>query len=165
MPVNPSGLADEMADSMGQDVTDELKGIAQGILDELTLQGIATFGLIPGPHPVVGLTPPTMAAKIVSAGGAKTITPQLLGLCTGIVSGLATAIVTYAAPPQTIPPIAPILDWFTGGLIAGLAGPVMAVQISSALGFPAPTPELINMANSIVNHIQANAQVESGKIS
>lgn len=163
MPLDPKKLASEITEEMGFPLppSPQLVGWATGVVIELTTNGSATTGGIPGPHKISGLTPVTMAAKVAAAGGYIIVTPGLLAECSGIIAHIAQAAqVTYNGPP----PAVGNPDWFVGGKISGMSGPAMAVLVASLSGFPIPTPDLISKCTAIVNHIEKNAVVIQGII-
>jgi hypothetical protein len=163
MATSAAGLAADVATALGHpgDVSAPVLGWATGVLGELTQNGIATFGLIPGPHPISGMTGASMASKIALAAGYPGPTPILIAyagaICTHIQS---SGFVTYTSPTSPIPP-----NWFLGGTISGLNGPAMATLVAAACGFPGTTPILIAKCTAIASHIMSNAQVVSGVIS
>ena len=166
MATNAPQLANEIRAAMGfpLPVSQQLIGFAQGILEELTMNGIATFDSgIPGPHSISGMVGVSMATKVHNyAGWAEAgPTPQLINYCTGIVQHIhGMGIVTYVGPP---PPAIP--DYFLGGTISGLDGTIMANTIAGLVPYPGTSPELIAKCTAIVTHIMVNAEVVSGIIS
>lgn len=167
MALNANGLAEEMRSAMGfpSPVSNELIGWSAGVVEEV-LKGVATFGNIPGPHPIAGITGPGMAALIADYAGYGSVSADLLNFCTGVANHIVSSgVVTYTAPPPAPPAIPPAAAWFLGGTISGLSGPAMAAQVAAATGFPGVSAELLNQCTAIANHIMANAQVVSGVIS
>jgi hypothetical protein len=162
MATSPTLLASEVATALNHpgDVTAEVLGWATGLLEELTQNGVATFGGIPGPHSISGMTGLSMASKIAGYAGYPGTTPTLIGYCTGIVAHIqGSGIVTYTGPTPPGP------SYFLGGTISGLSGPAMATLVASSAGYPGTTPVLIAKCTAIANHIMTNAQVVSGVIS
>jgi len=162
MAVNFNTLAAQIATGLGQpSASDEVKGFAHGVLDELTMSGLATFGGTPSPHPISGMTGSSMANRIMSYVGYPNVSPQLLNFCTGICNHIQTAgIVTYTGPT---PPAVP--NYFLGGTVSGLSGSAMASLVQAAVGYPSITPQLLGLCDAIATHIISNAQVVSGVIS
>jgi hypothetical protein len=162
MATNYTQLAGEIATALGHpgNVTTQVLGFARGILEELTQSGSATFGNIPGPHSISGLTGSSMANRVKTYAGYPTVSSQLLGFCTGISTHVMTGVVTYTGPSSPTPP-----NWFLGGTISGMTGSGMANQVKINVPFPYVTSELLAMCQAIVSHIQTNAQVTSGVIS
>lgn len=161
--MDPKKLASEITDAMGFPLppSPQLVGWATGVVIELSTNGSASTGGIPGPHKISGLTPVTMAAKVAAAGGYILVTPGLLAECSGIIAHIAQAAqVTYSGPP----PAVGNPDWFVDGKISGMNGAAMAVLVASFSGFPVPTPDLIKKCSAIVKHIQENAIVIQGVI-
>jgi len=161
------GLATEIATGIGQGfVTLHVTAFATGVLDELTQNGSATFGNIPGPHPISGLSGASMASRIVAAGPYTFVSPELANFCTAIADHItANGVVTYAGPPPAPPGLPPPDAWFTGGVVSGVNGPGMAAEVAAAVGYPFVSTQLIGKCTAIADHINNNAQVESGVIS
>lgn len=161
MATNYTQLAGEIATALGHpgNVTPQVLGFARGILEELTLNGSASFGGTPGPHPISGLSGTSMASRVRSYAGYSTVTSQLQGFCTGIATHIMTGVVTYTGPTSPTPP-----NWFLGGTISGMTGSGMANLVKSSVPFPNVTSQLLAMCQAVVNHIQSNAQVASGVI-
>lgn len=161
MALDADALAMEITLGLGQTTpSDEVKGFAQGIIDELKA-ATASFGGTPGPHVISGMTGASMAGKIKDAAGYPSVTPQLMGFAQGICDHVQMlGIVTYVGPP---PPAVP--DWFLGGTVTGLSGAVMAVTVQGAAGFPSVTSQLTGMCSAIADHIVANAEIVMGVIS
>lgn len=165
MPMSGPDLAQDLADALGEkEVSDNLKGWANAVVTEIQ-SGVVTFGNIPGPHPITALVGPRLAALIAQEAGYPGPTPELIAYAGAITAHVMTGTVTYKTPLPNPPPLPPPAAWFLDGTISGLAGPVLAQQIASALGQPAPSSELLKKATAIVNHIQTNAVVTSGVIS
>lgn len=168
MPMTGPGLADEIRTEMGfpAPTSQQLIGWATGVVTHIQTAGIATFGNIPGPHPITGLSGPVMAATIAPIAGYPGTTPELINYCTGIATYImANGVVTYTGPAPMPPTILPPAAWFLGGTISGMDGNAMSVVVAGLLGLGPPTPPLINKCTAIANHIQTNAQVVSGVIS
>jgi len=157
--VNPTDMADEIRIGMGfpPPTSDINIGWATGVLAELTENGTASFGGSPGPHPVSGLTGPSMALKIQTEAGYPFISPELTLYATALSNYIiAFAVVTYTGPP----PSAGNPDWYLGGTIGGMTGAAMAAAVALGVGFPFVSTELLNKCTAIVDHIQSNAEVE-----
>lgn len=168
MALSGSGLAEEIRSAMNfpSPTSTQLIGWATGIVEEITTNGMATFGTIAGPHPISGLTGSSMAGKVANYAGYPGVSAQLLNFCTAIANHIMTnGVVTYAGPPPAPPAIPPSAAWYTGGTISGLSGSLMASDVASAVGFPGVSAPLLNKCTAIANHIMTNAQVESGVIS
>lgn len=161
MAVNPSLLATQIVAGIGQSsVTTQVTGFATGILDELTQNGIAVFGVSPTGNTITGLSGSSMASRVAAGAGYGSVSPELMNFCTGIVTHILTATVTYTGPT---PPSEPA--WFLGGTIVGLSGPAMAALVQASVGYPNVSSQLQGMCSAICDHITANAEVTSGVIS
>lgn len=163
MATNDTLLASEIAAALGHpgDVTLPVQGFAEGILDELTSNGIAGFGGIPGPHPISGMTGASMASKVAAAAGYPGVSPELMSYCSGIVLHIQTAGQVFYTGPIPPPPPGFELD----GTITGLNGAAMAALIVGMVPYPGATSELIDKCTAIADHIMTNAEVVSGAIS
>jgi len=157
-----SAMAQSIADAMGKpEVSADLIAFCQGIVDEITQNGVATFGGSASGHTISGITGASLASKIESNVPFPSITAELIGYCTGICNHIiASSIVTYSGPPAP-----PGNDWFEGGTISGTNGAGMATMIKNEVGFPSVTQDLINHCTGIANNINSDAEVESGVIS
>lgn len=164
MAMNGPGLGDEIASALSQSPTTQMTGFGKGIV-EAVQQGTATFGNIPGPHPISGVSFSTMASLIQGYAGYPSVSPELSNFCDGIATHVMTGTVTYSGPPPSPPVIMPPAAWFLGGVISGLSGSAMASLVASKVGYPSVSSELTAMCNAIANHIMTNAQVVSGVIS
>jgi hypothetical protein len=160
-------LATAIATGIGQSfVTQQVTAFATGVLDELTQNGSATFGNIPGPHPISGLTGASMASRIVAAAPYPFTSPELVNFCTAIADHINNnGVVTYAGPPPAPPGLQPPDAWFQGGTVSGVNGPLMATEVAAAVGYPFVSTQLIGKCTAIADHINNNAEVESGVIS
>jgi hypothetical protein len=167
MAVNPSQLAIQLANGIGQTFTTaQVEAFASGILDELTQNGSATFGDIAGPHPISGLSGASMANQIAPAAGYPGISDTLQNFCQAIADHITdNGVVTYTGPAPNPPAIPPSEAWFLGGTISGLNGPGLALEVAAAVGYPGTSAELIGFCSAITDHIEANAEVTSGVIS
>jgi len=166
MALNYTQLAQDIVTGINQSgTTQEVEGFAQGIVEEVQ-NGSATYGTIPGPHPISGLSGSSMAALVANYSGFPSETPELINFCTAIADNImATGIVTYTSPIPNPPTIPPELAWNTGGTISGLIGSVMAAAVKAAVGYPNVSTELLGMCTAICDHINDNAEVISGVIS
>ncbi|MEM4379059.1 MAG: hypothetical protein QXL01_00030 [Thermoplasmatales archaeon] len=133
---------------------------------------------------IVGIAPPSGGPLIDGAGtgGSITLVPATLelafattfGVLTPEISGLANAISLHVSSLGTVTfasgtitgvctntPLSPgvLIGSGSGGTIVGLSGAVLATAIATGIGQAAPTPQLINMATEIVNHIMGFAVV------
>lgn len=158
MSLNPSALAAAMASGIGQSSpTSELSGFAQGIIEELTSNGVAAQGPQSG-NMISGISGSSMATKVVAAAGYGSVSSKLSSFCNGIVSHITSAgMVSYTAPGPGF--------WNLGGTISGLSGSAMAATVASDVGYGSVSSELSGMCNAICNHIIANGDVEAGVIS
>ena len=167
MALDASALSEEMRVAMGfpSPVSTQLLGWSMGVVEEV-LNGFATFGNVPSPHPISGVTGAGMASLIANYAGYGFVTPQLLNFCTAVADHITgSGIVTYIGPPPAPPGLQPPDAWFLGGTISGLSGASMAADVAAAVGFPGGSPQLLSQCTVIANHIMANAQVVSGVIS
>lgn len=158
-------MAQEMQDAIGFSgaLSKQLIGTAQGIVEEIQESAIATFGVIPGPHPTSGMSPNSMAQKIAIYTGYGYVTPQLIAFCKGIIMHMHEAtVVTYKAPTGLL---VPTENFKILGTASGTNGPGMAEKVRSCIGFPYVSPNLLAECTAISNHINANAQIQVGKFS
>lgn len=169
MATNPAQLATEMANGINQTIpTVAVQAWAIGVLQDLTLNGSATFGNMQSGHPISGLSGAAMAGFIIaaSAGFYPNVSTQLLNFCTAVANHITSnGTVEYSGPPPAPPAVPPSAAWFTGGTVSGLDGSAMATEVAASVGYPSVTPELIGFCTAIADHINNNAQVESGVIS
>lgn len=165
MAMNETQLAQEVADAMGYStVTSQLIGWAKGIVEEVK-NGSATFGNIPGPHPISGVLGPNMATLIANYAGYGYATPELTNFCTGVAKHIVSSgVVTYTAPPPAPPAIMPPQAWFLNGTISGLDGSAMASLVATMVGYPNVSAKLLAECTAICDHIMSNAEVTSGVI-
>jgi len=141
--------------------TTPVTGFATGIINEIEQNGMATFGSVPTPNPVSGVTGPGMASKIQAAAGYPNVSTPLSNFCSAVATYInSNAIVTYTGP---IPPANPA--WFLGGTISGLSGSALASAVQSSMGFPSVSSQLLGMCTAITDHITNFASVTSGVIS
>jgi len=182
MAMNPTVLADAIKNGLGfgaLPTSGKNTGMAADIVMHVQ-SGVVNFA----PGTIVGTAPPSGGPLIAGAGtgGLITLVPTALasafaitfGVMTPEIQALATAIsshvstlgtVTFA--PGTITgacsntPVSPgvLAGAGAGGTIIGLVGAVLAADIASGIGQPGPTPELINMATEITDHIMNFAVV------
>lgn len=166
MAMNGTQLADEIATALGHpgDVTAEVICFGTSIVTHVQ-SGTATFGGFPGPHPISGLSGPTLAGLVGSCAYPFT-SPELLTYCTIIANYImANGVVTYASPPPN--PGAGEIGFREEGTISGMSGPDLAQLIHNALYsvYPGPSTVLTAKCSAIVGHIQNNAEVSNGVIS
>lgn len=159
MAVNAPQLAIEMTNAMGYPLpaSTELEAFATGLLNGLT-GGVATTGPASG-NTISGIVGPSIAAEIASLIPTYSgVSTELNNFCTAYATYvMASAIVTYTGPGTP--------SYFTGGTISGLIGAALAATIQSTVGYPFISTKLLAMSTAIVDHIIANAEVESGVIS
>lgn len=167
MAVNSSQLATQLAAGINQGFTTaQVEAFAAGVLDELTQNGSATFGDIAGPHPISGLSGPSMASKIAPPAGYPGISATLQNFCQAIADHINNnGTVTYTGPPPAPPALPASEAWFLGGTISGLNGPGLASEVAAAVGYPGVSSQLIGFCSAITDHLEANAEVTSGVIS
>ena len=106
MATNDLQLADEIRQAMGfpTPTSTQLLGFAKAILEELTQNGMATFGGSPTGHSISGMTAASLASKIANYAGYGYVSTELLKYSTGVVNYIqASAIVTYVGPPPPPP--------------------------------------------------------------
>jgi len=166
MALNANDLATEIRNAMGFPAPNspQLVGWAQGVINEITTNGSATFGTTPGPHTISGMTGASMASFVVASSGGNypVATSELTAFCQGIINHIqGDGQVFYTGPNTGIP----ATSWFQGGTITNLDGSAMANEIVTQVGYPNASPELIAECTAIVDHIEGNAEVESGVIS
>jgi hypothetical protein len=162
MAVSPSILAEAIRVDVGfpSPVSFELQSFCTGLLDELTQSGSATFGGIPGPHPISGMSGTSLATRISNILGIA-VFPDFVDYCNALVDHIQdNAFVTYTSPT----PPSPII-YTSGGSISGMDGADMADAIAAARGFPNVTNQLLKKCEAIVDHIETFAAVEFGVIS
>lgn len=167
MALNAVALADELATAIGQvTTTTQLIGWAQAVVTEITANGSATSRNIPTPHPISGVTGPSLAALIAANAGYPFVSPQLTNYATAIATHITTnAIVTYDSPVAAPPGIPPANAWFLNGVISGMNGPGLASEIAAAVGYPFVSSQLLAKSIALVSHIETNGQVTDGVIS
>lgn len=165
MALDEVALADEIASAMGYPSTSaQLVGWAKGVVEEVK-HGVATFGNIPGPHPISGVLGPSMASLISNYAGYGSVSPELTSFCAGIATHIiSSGVVTYTSPVPAPPALLPADAWFLGGTISGLSGAGMAALVQSMVGYPSISSKLLAECNAIASHIMANAEVVSGTI-
>lgn len=165
MAVNPTQLADEIRSAMlfPAPVTLQLTGWATGVLQELTQSGIATSRVIPGPHPISGMSGASMAALVAAAAGYPFVSIPLLNYCNAIVQHIQTAGQVFYTAPVGSPN--PADNFFLNGTITGLDGSTLAALVAAQVGYPFVSTRLLAKCTAIVNHIQTNAIVTDGVIS
>jgi hypothetical protein len=101
-----------------------------------------------------------MALLISTFSGFPSVSPELLGFCSGIATYvMANAQVFYVGPP---PPTLP--DWNVGGTITGLDGGDLANAVAPLMGQPAPSTELTAQCTAMMDHVTNFALVTDGVI-
>jgi hypothetical protein len=119
--------------------------------------GAAAGGLI------AGMTPASLAANMQTFMGKPLITPELLGMATGMVTHFLLGLVGFSTitgvcgNSATSP--GPLVGEGSGGLISGYDGTAMATLIATAMGKGLPTFELVQMCTELVNYIMSEAEV------
>lgn len=164
MATSATQLADEIRSAMGfpTPVSAQLTGWAKGTLEELTQNGIATFGLVAGPHPISGMSAASMASKVAGYAEYPGVSAELLGFCKGIVDHIqGSGFVTYTGTPTGSGPT----EWALGGKIFGLSGSGMASQVASDVPYPNVSGPLLQFCTAVASHISTNASVVLGVIS
>jgi hypothetical protein len=161
MAMNGNQLADEIAASIGYGKTSgRLKCLGNGIVNEVR-HGVATYGMIPGPHSISGISGSNMAQLIVTCNGYSYTSGRLVLYCNAIADHVMGAgIVTYAGLP-----LPTMVGWRLGGVISGLNGSVLAALIVNYERLGSVSGKLLAECTAIVNHIMNNADVETGVIS
>ena len=146
-------LAQAIATGVSQAAaTSQVDGFASGIIDEITINGIASTGSAAGS--ITGLVAATMANRIEIASGYPSVSAELLGICTGIVKHLHDdAILIYPAFP-----------YINSGEITNLDGSVLAGYVKTESGYPNVSAELLGMCTGIVTHLMDNAECNGGTI-
>jgi len=169
-------VAQDMADAIKAEMAGEdaimfagatsqhLVAWAQGVINELTINGSATFGTTPSGHSISGLTDTSMAAYIVAElAFYDPATSKLIDFCDAICTHVESdAVVTYVSPVG-LPN--PALNYLNGGTISGMNGTVLANLVATTVGYPSTSSLLIAFCTAVVNYIHANAEVEVGVIS
>lgn len=165
MAMSSALLSLDLQDAMGfpSPPTIELIGLADGIIAELIENGSTTFGNVPGPHLITGITAASMANKISGGAGFPSVSIDLLNMCSGIIKHITeSGVVFYAGPPPAPPAIPPSAAYNSGGTISGLSGSAMANEVKTAMGKDSVSIKLLNKCTAIVNHIIINAEINSG---
>lgn len=166
MALNATDLADELATAIGQvTTTPHMIGWAQAVVTEITTNGSATSRNIPGPHPISGVTGPSLATLIQINVGYPFVSTVLTAYATAIATHITSlGIVTYTAPVAAPPGIPPSNAWYLNGTISGMNGTVLAAAIAASVGYPFVSPQLLAHSIALVLHIQSNAEVTDGVI-
>lgn len=183
MAMDANALADALRSGLGKPppTSDETKGLARAIIAEMQQAVVShPVGMVTGIAPpsggplvngaasnglIVGMTPPTLAAKMQSEMGKPMITPELLGMATAIVTHFLTGLVSFGNGKITgictNTPVNP--GSLTGegmqGQITGLSGSVLAPLMATSMGKPGPSPELTGLCTELCNYVQNNAEV------
>lgn len=154
MAMNVSNLSSEIASGLGQgSTTSETDGFAQGIIDELTTNGVASTGSPSGT--ISGLTVSSMANLIKTVVGYPSVSSELTGFCQGIIDNLQNdGSVSYPSSPHT-----------NGGTIINIDGTTTAGYIKDEAGYPSVSSELQGFADAVADHIKDNASCDGGSIS
>lgn len=162
MALNGAQLGNEIADAFGNKSNKYTIAFGNGIVEAVKM-GTASYGLIPGPHMISGISGAIMSNFIMAYGGYPKITSQLEKKCAAIADHVMLAgKVTYTGPP-TVPPAFPP-DWFIGGTISGLSGSVLANLVAQYVGYKNVSSVLLKECGAITAHIMKNVLVTSGVI-
>lgn len=182
MAMSPSDLAKAIHDALGEDgdPSDEVKGMAEAIIGEITTMGMVSFlpqtisGTCPPGGPLsagagqlgllLGPSGPTLAVQMAAKMKKPGPTPQLIGMATGITTHLLTAQVSFSpggisgtCANSPVSP-GPFIGTGTGGKISGMAGDGMASLVAAGLGQSA-NDKVKKKCAAIVDFIQQNAEV------
>jgi hypothetical protein len=183
MAMNAAALADEIKEAAGQskETSKENKAEAEAIVEELQQMGLVTLatpfitGTCPSGGPlsggqakmgvILGISGPTLAARMAQKMGFGAPSPQLLGKATGIATHIMTGKVSFASGKvagtcgnsPTSP--GPFAGAASGGKIEGLDGSGMAALVSKGIGQASASPELTKVCKAICDHVQKNAEV------
>ena len=159
--MNGDQLGDEIAQAFGYDFTSEqLHCWGRAIVAEVR-HGVATFHLKKSGHKISGIVGVSMAGMVVSCMNYGFISRELNRFCDAIADHvMGSGIVTYEGPDTGTPPV----DWFLGGKISGLSGPVLAGMVVDYVGYGYVTDRLLIECTVIVKHIMNNAEVTLGVI-
>lgn len=158
-----TGLAKAVIDEMQAAIVSNAPGTITGIAPSSggpLVNGAGTLGLI------TGMTPVSLAARMVTEMGFAFPSPEVIQMATAICTHLqTTGSVTFA--PGTITGICTntvvspgILHGLaTGGTIVNLSGPALAALIAVSYG-GVISPELLSFSNAFVNYIMSAAEVQ-----
>jgi hypothetical protein len=182
VPMVDALLAEEINTAIGQPppASAQTKGLAKSIINELKTAGLVNFlpGTVMGVAPpsggpvtngsasgglILGPTPATLLAQMISNMGLAGSTPQVLAEATAIVTHILTGKVAFK--PNTVTgacsnsPVSPgaLTGAAMGGQISGLDGGAMASLMGAAFG--GVSPQLKAKCQAICDHIMKNAQV------
>ncbi len=167
MAVNFNDLADEIASAIAAPKTPEIIGFSKAVLEELTVNGSATYNDFASPHPISGMTESSLANKIATyIGGRGPATTMSIKYAKGIVDHIQNdGFVEYGSKPLNPPTVNPGQEWMNDGTIKSLVGVSMANEIELNIGSPFMSAKLIAKCTAICDHIMNNAEVEVGVIS
>jgi hypothetical protein len=180
MTLNPTQLADDIRDAIGQDppTSDKTINMAQDIVDHI-MTGIVNHL----PDTVEGNAPPSGGSLLLGKASSGTITlvpadltarfivtfgvstPEILGMGTSISTHLMTGLVEFAegnitgACSNTLVNPGTLTGAGTAGTITGLSGPILATLMATSMAKPGPSAELSAMCGAIVDHVMNNAEV------
>ena len=178
-----SDLADLMKDALGFgdfDTSDENLGFAEAIVEHLQT---AVVNHLPGS--ILGIAPPSggpltngeavpvpgnillVPADLVAGLSAKLgqSTPEIAGIAEAISEHFLTAGVQFETGDITgtctNTPASPgaLIGEGTGGKIVFLSGPILAAEMADGINQPSVSPELLELANAIVDYVGDNAEV------
>lgn len=179
-----SDLADALKSSLGFGAlatSSQNTGLAKAIIDEMMaalvnhapgtitgtappsggplISGAATLGLI------TGMTPASLAARMIAEMGFASISAEVLQMATAICTHLqTTGTVSFASGnitgSCTNTPVSPgaLIGEGTAGQIVGLSGPVLAALIAVAYG-GIVSPQLLSFSTALTDYIMNNAEV------
>lgn len=181
--LNAVSLADEIRSAMGfpNPVSNQLKGWAKALVDEITNNAIITNAIntINGSCPpgsalsngtgtggiISGLLGTRFATSVASNAGYSTVSSRLQSFCTQIVLHIQTfGTVTFLAGSitgtctNTGGSPGPLVNGAgNNGMVIGLDGTVLANAIHVAAGYPGSTStRLIQFCTAMTNHIKNN---------
>lgn len=157
MAMNKGAMAASVSGCSGLPQTPELVLVCDGIINELTVNGSATFG---SPIcPISGLSAPSLAEFFSQGLVGQTHYPMGEQIAQGIVDHIMN-VGKVSYPNDNASNI-----YMYDGKIINLDGTEMASLIESNVGAPFTSPIMISFYVCICTYIMANAQVDYGVIS
>lgn len=184
MALVPALLADKIKTDMGFAglTSAQLLGWATGVIDEIqnvavvtNVSGITGTCLASGPAPlssgigtggvISAMTGSSMATKVKNAAGYPFVSTQLTDFCTGIVNHIQSlGTMEFASGgitgtcTNTLVVAGPLTSGAgINGTISGLNGPVLALDIHNAVGYPGSvSTKLVEFCTAFTDYIMSD---------